>query len=58
MRTNRFRRGIQELFHNKEVFLSFLNSYALVLLVPLLVSILFYRISINETQQYAIQLNN
>ena len=48
----------RELLHNKEVFLSFLRSYAMVLLVPFLVSVLFYYISGSETERYAVQLNN
>ncbi len=47
-----------KIFRNREVFLSCLRSYALVLVIPFLVSVFFYIISINETQAYATQLNN
>ena len=50
--------SFRNIIRNRKVFLSCLRSYALVLAIPFLVSVLFYIISINETEKYATQLNN
>lgn len=48
----------KKIVSNRKVFLSCLRSYALVMMIPFFISVLFYSISISETQKYATQLNN
>lgn len=48
----------KDVFQNREVLFSFFHSYAIVLIIPFMLSLLFYNIAITETKEYAIQLNN
>ncbi|HNX62395.1 MAG TPA: AraC family transcriptional regulator [Candidatus Limiplasma sp.] len=48
----------REAWQHQRLYLSNLRTYIIVLLTPLIVSFVFYTISINETQNYALQINN
>ena len=48
----------RESWQHQRLYFSNLRTYIIVLLTPLIVSFVFYTISINETQNYALQINN
>ena len=48
----------REAWQHQRLYFSNLRTYIIVLLTPLIVSFVFYVISINVTQNYALQVNN
>ena len=48
---------LKEVFQNKKVLFSLLRSFALVFIIPFLMSLLFYFVSLEQTYSNTIELN-
>lgn len=55
---SKWRFALREIIRNKKVVLSLLRSFALVFIIPFLVSIMFYLSSLRQAQNSAIDMNN
>lgn len=58
MKKARFAKQLDNKEHSRKLLLSSLSSYAIVLLIPFLLSVFLYVVSIYQSRNYAIELNS